>query len=164
MQTMRSWTLALASLFVGSVVGGLALLPFALNGQGQAPVSPAVPREMTSYRDVVKKVLPAVVSIESRAKPASKVKQPKKRVLPDDQQIPEEFRKFFEDQNRQQAAEPDDTPELGFGSGFLVDPKGVILTNFHVVDGADQVIVELKDGRKYTSKDIHVDGKTDLAI
>ena len=58
----------------------------------------------------------------------------------------------------------EDSPELAFGSGFLIDPKGVILTNYHVVDGADQVIVELKDGRKFTSKDIHGDPKTDLAI
>src|SRR5258708_6936229 len=161
---MRSWSVVLASLFVGSVVGGLVLLPFTLQGQGQSPAPPAVPKEMTSYRDVVKKVLPAVVSLESRAKPSAKAKQPKKRVPADDQQVPEEFRKFLEELNKQQAPDADDTPDLGFGSGFLVDPMGVILTNFHVVDGADQVIVELKDGRKFTSKDIHGDAKTDLAI
>src|SRR5205085_2615933 len=44
------------------------------------------------------------------------------------------------------------------------DPKGVVLTNFHVVGGADQVEVQLKDGRKFLSKDIHGDRKTDLAI
>ena len=53
---------------------------------------------------------------------------------------------------------------LGFGSGFFVDPKGVILTNYHVVDGADQVDVQLHDGRKFTSKDIKGDRQTDLAI
>ncbi|HEY1858715.1 MAG TPA: trypsin-like peptidase domain-containing protein [Gemmataceae bacterium] len=161
---MKSWSVVLASLLAGALIGGLALLPFTLNGQGQSPVSSPVPKEMTSYRDVVKKVLPAVVSIESRAKPAAKAKQPKKRTPPDDEQTPEELRRYIEELRRQQAQEPDDTPELGFGSGFLVDPKGVILTNFHVVDGADQVIVELKDGRKFTSKDMHGDPKTDLAI
>jgi serine protease Do len=84
--------------------------------------------------------------------------------LPDDEKAPEELRKYVEELRRQQAQNPDDTPELGFGSGFLVDPKGVILTNFHVVDGADQVVVELKDGRKFTSKDMHGDPKTDLVI
>jgi serine protease Do len=154
----------LASLICGALIGGLALLPFTLHGEGQAPVSTAVPKELTSYRDVVKKVLPAVVSIESHAKPAAKAKQPNRRPQPDEEQAPDEFRKFLEELRRQQAQNGDDTPELGFGSGFLVDPKGVVLTNFHVIDGADQVVVELKDGRKFTSKDMHGDPKTDLAI
>src|SRR6202011_581524 len=100
---MRSWSVVVASLFVGSVVGGIALLAFSLQGQGQAPVPAAIPKEMTSDRDVVKKVLPAVVSIESRAKPSSKAKQPKKRALPEDQQVPDEFRKFLDDLNRRPA-------------------------------------------------------------
>jgi serine protease Do len=161
---MKTWSLALAVLVVGSLLGCLALLPFTLHGQAQPPAAPTIPKELTSYRDVVKKVLPAVVSIESRAKPAAKAKQPKKGPLPDEEQAPDEFRRFVEDMRRRQAQEPEDAPELGFGSGFLVDPKGVILTNFHVIDGADQVIVELKDGRKFTSKDMHGDPKTDLAI
>src|SRR5207249_3938319 len=53
---------------------------------------------------------------------------------------------------------------VGFGSGFLVDPKGVVLTNYHVVDGAEQVEVTLQNGRKFVSKDIKTDPKTDLAI
>jgi serine protease Do len=55
-------------------------------------------------------------------------------------------------------------PRYGFGSGFFVDPSGVILTNFHVVDGADQVTVTLADGRKFTSRNIKGDRRTDLAI
>ena len=55
-------------------------------------------------------------------------------------------------------------PRLGFGSGFIVDPKGIVLTNFHVVNGADSVVVQLHDGRKFTSKDIHGDRRTDLAV
>src|SRR5262249_34619202 len=59
---------------------------------------------------------------------------------------------------------PDQIPHHGFGSGVVVDPKGVILTNHHVVAGADEVEVQLMDGRKFTSKDIKSDPKTDLAI
>ena len=58
----------------------------------------------------------------------------------------------------------DDAQQPGFGSGFLIDPKGVILTNNHVVDGADSVEIHLLDGRKFVSRDIKVDPKTDLAI
>ena len=97
---------------------------------------------MTSYRDVVKKVLPAVVSIEAKIKPAKTKPLPRKPGL----------------------AEDKDGDSLGSGSGFLVDPKGVILTNFHVVEDADQLEVTLNDGRKFVTKDFVSDTKTDLAI
>jgi serine protease Do len=132
--------------------------------KGEAPATTPVPKELTSYRDVVKKVLPAVVSIEGKAAPTPvKTKQPRKRVPADDQQIPDEFRKFFDDFG-QMPFDMDRNPQMGFGSGFLVDPKGVVLTNNHVVDGAESVVVTLQDGRKFTSKDIKKDQLSDLAI
>jgi serine protease Do len=145
----------------------------ALQGQGtHQEATPAAPKELYSYRDLVKKVLPAVVSIEARTtpvnrRPAAKGRSPRsdKRRLPDDfrGQIPEEFRRFFDEMPFDQI--PDDAvPRVGFGSGFLVDPSGVVLTNNHVVAGASQVTVELHDGRKFVSKEIHTDPRTDLAI
>jgi serine protease Do len=133
---------------------------------GQNPEGTAIPKELTSYRDVVKKVLPAVVSIEGRVKAKVTANQPRQRQrMPADGQVPEEFRRFFEEfQGRQFQAPQQQTPHLGFGSGFLVDPKGIVLTNYHVVGGATEVEVQLKDGRKFLSKDIHGDRKTDLAI
>jgi serine protease Do len=129
--------------------------------QGQAAAPPPVPRELTSYRDIVKGVLPAVVSIESRARPeAPGVVRPR---LPTDPRVPEQFRRSFEDIEPQQFSDPSPR-RLGFGSGFLVDASGVILTNNHVVDGAVEVVVRLKDGRRFTSKNIKTDAKSDLAI
>jgi serine protease Do len=123
---------------------------------------------MTSYRDVVKKVLPAVVSIKSTAKPKPaaqpKPNQPRRRPQPDDQGIPEEFRRFFEEFQGRPFDEEDFVPQQSFGSGFIVDPKGVVLTNHHVVNGADQVEITLNDERKFKSTDIHSDARTDLAI
>jgi serine protease Do len=161
-----------AGLLSGTILGGSFL-------KGQVKTPPAIPQEMTSYRDVVKKVLPAVVSIEQRFKPVARSKSPSTRKQPQELhkffkefsvpgpssgQLPEELRKFFEDLPDL----PDHMPEMprqrGFGSGFLIDPQGVIVTNHHVVDGADEVLVELRDGRKFVSKDIKVDPKTDLAI
>ena len=52
----------------------------------------------------------------------------------------------------------------GFGSGFLVDPKGVVLTNYHVVAGATEAEIQMQDRRRFVSKDIKGDPKTDLAI
>src|SRR5207244_2418469 len=58
----------------------------------------------------------------------------------------------------------DDLPRLTLGSGFFVDAKGVIVTNNHVVEGVDVVTVKLMDGRKYTTRNIRADRKTDLAV
>jgi serine protease Do len=153
---MKRWSVFVACLLLGGLLGS-AVTTSLLKGQGQAP--PVFPKELTSFRDVVKNVLPAVVSIEARQ--VGKPKQARQRLPLDDKQLPEEFRRFFEQFPQQQQEGP--TP-LGFGSGFLVDPKGVILTNYHVVDGADQVEVQLRDGRKFLSKDVKSDAKTDLAI
>jgi len=106
--------------------------------QGQGPAEPLVPRELTSYRDVVKKVLPAVVSIEALSSAG-----------------PRRLARFVDDDN---------FDRVGFGSGFLISPKGVVVTNNHVVENADRVQVQLLDGRKFTSRVIRTDAKTDLAI
>jgi serine protease Do len=171
---MKRWSIAAACLLAGLVLG-LFLAGPVLRGQIPGSNPAVLPRELTSYRDVVKTVLPAVVSVEARAKPAPKrpaANQPRRKPRIDDERIPEELRKFFEDfggtpfGGNPFGGDEDGppTPNLGFGSGFLVDPKGVVLTNYHVVDGADQVEVTLKDGRKFTSKDIKTDPKSDLAI
>ncbi len=52
----------------------------------------------------------------------------------------------------------------GLGSGVIIDPKGLVLTNNHVVDGADEVLVELSDGRQLKASDIKTDPETDLAV
>lgn len=157
---MKRGPVAVVGLLTGLVLGGAAGHSF-LQGQSAKPAVPAIPRELTSYRDIVKKVLPAVVSVEARSRPSTeKVRQPRRR-SPLDEQVPEEFRRFF-DFGEGFEAEPQ--PRLGQGSGFIVDGRGVVVTNNHVVDGADQVIVTLTDGRKFTSRDIKTDPKTDLAI
>jgi len=163
---MARWSLALVCLVVGGVAGTFVAGPL-LHGDNPAPQAVAIPKEITSYRDVVKKVLPAVVSIEARAKPKARVQQernPRRRADLDDMQLPDEFRKFLEEYQDGQAERPDSAPSGGFGSGFLVDPKGIVLTNFHVVGGSDSVEIQLKDGRKFVSKDIKGDRKTDLAV
>jgi serine protease Do len=159
---MRRWSLALALLVLGGVGGSFVATTY-LQGK-PAPAAPAIPAEMTSYRDVVKKVLPAVVSIEARAK--AKVHPARRRAPVDESQVPEEFRRFFQDapQVPQKDDEGGSPQAVGFGSGFIVESDGVILTNNHVVDGADQLEIQLRDGRKFLSTDIKTDPKTDLAI
>jgi serine protease Do len=160
---MLRWSVPLVCFVVGGVATGFVARPM-LEGKAAAPAA-AVPAEMTSYRDVVKKVLPAVVSIEAHARPTPHVKR--KPSTQEEPRTPEEFRKFFKDFDLkpfEMPETPDETPHGAFGSGFLVSPKGVILTNNHVVEGADQVTVTLKDGRTFKSTAIKTDPKTDLAI
>jgi serine protease Do len=162
-----------AGVVAGTILGGSYL-----TGQVKTPPAP-IPAEMTSYRGVVQKVLPAVVSIERRFKPVTRSKSPSPR-QPSPQmekffrefstpgqggpQLPEELKKFFEGMPNFHFQIPETPHQHGFGSGFIIDPKGVIVTNHHVVAGADEVVVELRDGRKFVSHDIKSDPKTDLAV
>src|SRR6266851_5205976 len=117
---MKRLPLVLISLmlgiFFGSYFSGAIL-------QGRGDGAPALPRELTSYRDVVKRVLPAVVSIESKSRAA----RPKRRAP--DSSASEDRRPYSQDL---WLPEPDES--ANFGSGVLVDPKGVVLTNYHIVE------------------------------
>jgi serine protease Do len=162
---MKRWSFFLVCTFAAGLAGSLLVAPLVLHGQTASAV--AVPKELPSYRSVVKKVLPAVVSIETKAKarPVKGDAAPKRRPrveLPPG--VPDEFRKFFEDHDGMPFDSPEDAPQAGFGSGFVIDAKGIILTNYHVVAGADQVEITFQDGRRFVSKDIKGDRKTDLAI
>jgi serine protease Do len=55
-------------------------------------------------------------------------------------------------------------PRSGMGSGVIIDRSGIVLTNNHVVEGADEVIVHLADGREFKGEDIKTDEQTDLAV
>jgi serine protease Do len=55
-------------------------------------------------------------------------------------------------------------PRSGVGSGVIIDPKGVVITNNHVVEDADEVVVELADGREFKANDIKTDPASDLAV
>jgi serine protease Do len=57
-----------------------------------------------------------------------------------------------------------DTPTRGMGSGFIVGADGIVLTNAHVVDGADEVMVRLTDHREFKAKVLGVDKTTDVAV
>ena len=108
---MQRWSLAISSLGLGAVLaaGGAWYVPNAMHAVAAPPppVNAEPPaKEPTSYRDIVKKVLPAVVSIESRAKTTIKAKQPKHKPRQDDDQpqVPDDLRKFFQ-------LQPDDGDE-----------------------------------------------------
>ena len=98
-----------------------------------------------SLSGAARKAAPAVVSINTSKAP---VRDPRS----DDPW----FQFFFGDQANR--------PQAGLGSGVIVSPEGYILTNNHVVDGADEIDVTLSDGRKARATVIGTDPETDLAI
>ncbi|MEH2162176.1 MAG: HhoA/HhoB/HtrA family serine endopeptidase [Nostoc sp.] len=99
---------------------------------------------------VVQQVGPAVVRIDSSRTITSRV--------PDEFNDPF-FRRFFGDG----ASQPRQRVERGSGSGFIINSSGQIVTNSHVVDGADTVTVTLKDGRTFDGKVLGEDPVTDVA-
>jgi Do/DeqQ family serine protease len=104
------------------------------------------PGMVTSYADVVEPVQKAVVSVYS-----TKIVH---------QRVPQILRQLYGDQ----IPSEHDSKEQGLGSGVIVSPDGYILTNNHVVEGADELKVQLPDEREFTAKVIGADPKTDIAV
>jgi serine protease DegQ len=105
-----------------------------------------------SYADAAQKASPAVVNVFSS----------KDGSLPPDPRAKDPlFRYFFGNKNNGKQQEQ---PAANLGSGVIVSSEGYILTNQHVVDGADQIEIALADGRTTTAKVIGVDPETDLAV
>jgi serine protease DegQ len=105
-----------------------------------------------SYADAAQKAMPAVVNVFSS----------KDGALPPDPRAKDPlFRYFFGDRNGRKQQEE---PATNLGSGVIVSSDGYILTNQHVVDGAQKIEISLADGRTASAKVIGVDPETDLAI
>ncbi len=100
-------------------------------------------------------VTPAVVRIESR-RPG--------RAGPAMQQIPEPFRQFFEFPRENDSRPTPPSYEMAGGSGFFISGEGYILTNAHVVDQADKIVVRLKDRTSHNATLVGADPTTDLAV
>ena len=122
-----------------------------------------------AFRNAAEQIMPATVKITSSTKP----RVVERRQDGDTGQTEENpfegtpFEDFFKGmpgrggnfQFKQQIPS-----RQGLGSGILIDSSGVILTNNHVVEGADEVVVTLRDGRQFTATDIKTDPQTDIAI
>jgi Do/DeqQ family serine protease len=160
--SMRSLALAIAALAVLAVGGTLAMAPFGQPSLAVTPVAapPAdnrqVPESDTqvklSFAPVVKAVTPSVVNVY-----ATTVEQQSTSPFASDPF----FQRFFGGQGQFQSR-PRESQSLG--SGVMVDPSGVILTNRHVIENATDVRIALSDGREYAVDIAIEDAQTDLAV
>jgi serine protease Do len=115
---------------------------------------PAAAASLPDMSSIVAVNSPSVVNISvSGARKGSSHPQ-----LDEDESVQEFFRRFRTPQNR------GDAPVRGQGSGFVVSADGTILTNAHVVDGAEEVIVKLTDKREFKAKVLGLDTASDVAV
>ncbi len=114
-----------------------------------------------TYSPLIKEALPEVVNIAS-SRMVQRSEEDSNPMLNDPL-----FRQFFGDRQphsqRQQPQQPQDK-EQGLGSGVIVATNGYIITNNHVVDGATDIKVSLRDKREFTAKVVGRDPKTDVAV
>ncbi|MYM66661.1 Do family serine endopeptidase [Pseudoduganella sp. FT55W] len=140
---------------------------------GMSPATAASPVTgavigLPDFADLVDRVGPAVVNIRTTERPKQSNRA---NGLPGDDEMQELLRRFFGGQvpgpqgrgQRRQA--PSDEPvNRGVGSGFILSADGYVLTNAHVVDGADEVFVTLTDKREFKAKVLGADTRTDVAV
>lgn len=136
---------------------GIRLATTSDPGVNNAPINNGVPGSSAapvgSYADVVSRVSPAVITIHSEMR----VRAPQQYPFMDDPM----FRQFFGDRAPQQVPEQ---RRSGLGSGVIITTDGYILTNHHVVDGAEQIKVDLNDNRTLDAKVVGSDPPSDLAV
>ena len=160
-------TLHLAGRFVLStlLLAGAGLLP-AVPAFAAAQVATPVVTGLPDFTDLIEKVGPAVVNIRT----TEKVKQG--QGTPGDEEMQEFLRRFFGQQaprtpsprGKRTPQPQEEEVQRGIGSGFIISNDGLVLTNAHVVEGADEVIVTLTDRREFKAKVLGADKRSDVAV
>jgi serine protease Do len=102
---------------------------------------------VVDFANVVERLNPAIVSIDATGRGANDLERRRSRATPLDPDVRER-----------------ELPRRGTGSGFVIDADGSILTNHHVVDGADRILVTLSDGQTLRARVVGTDPDTDIAL
>jgi serine protease Do len=156
MKPLRTFCLAIA-------VSGGAMLSL-------APLQPAMAqaRALPDFTDLVDQVGPSVVNIRTLEKVAGRSAQ---GGTPGEEEMLELFKRFGlpipnapRQAPRPNRPQPDEEQPRGVGSGFILSSDGLIMTNAHVVEGADEVLVTLTDKREFKAKIIGADKRSDVAV
>jgi serine protease Do len=174
------------TLVVGAVVSavglvlGSSLFPHASQAQQSSPAvpssaaaqAPLMVRGLPDFTELVERVGPSVVNIRTTQRVQAGAQEGEEM----DEQMQEFFRRFFGTPMPGQPTPHKGAPKKGkndgqseerpkgVGSGFIVTGDGYVMTNAHVVDGADELYVTLTDKREFKAKVVGVDKRTDVAV
>ena len=113
-----------------------------------------------SFADLVEELIPSVVSIASTTIVKNKNQQTMPR-FPEGSPFDDFFKDYFDEEQRQS---PLQRPMIGLGSGFVIDKSGIIITNNHVIEGADEISVIMSDQKEFAAELLGRDPKADLAV
>ena len=161
----------------GAAAGFLGRHGLDANAASTSPASVAarplpLPAQPVRIADIIERVSPAVVTVNVSKNAEAAVQRPG---APGFEEF---FERFFDDQSRkrfrsERRRQPDARGhgprtkrprKVGLGSGFIIDKAGYIVTNNHVIEGADEISVTMKGGRKLDARLVGADAKTDLAL
>ncbi len=161
----RCFSLAAALLTVAAVG---VVLPAPALAADPAPGDPVAAANALSraFRSAAGKATPSVVVVRSETKARNVTANGNGRGRMDNPFRGTPFEDFFRDGMPEGFGGPNGRmpPRSGIGSGVIVDAAGIVLTNNHVVEGADEVTVELTDGREFKAADIKTDPDSDIAV
>ncbi len=146
----------------GALMGAASLV---VVPHGAAHAQTAASRGLPDFTELVEQVGPSVVNIRTSEKVSART-----NTNGMDEDMLEFLRRFgvpmpnMPRQQRPQRPQPDEEQPRGVGSGFILTADGYVMTNAHVVDGADEVIVTLTDKREFKAKIVGTDKRTDVAV
>ena len=154
LRKLRIWigALAVACLLAGIGIGAM-LSGRTTVAQPELQVARAPEALSASFAEIARRVEPAVVNIETTQ---TQVEVSEKDEDKEDQDSTNPLLDMFRRRQR--------TPTRGVGSGFIVNPKGYILTNYHVIQDAARITVGLQSGEKYRGNVVGFDPETDVAV
>ena len=144
-------------IFAGAIiiVSAVVIMPVATFAKG-AP---------DSFADLAEKLLPAVVNVNT-----TQTIKIDRRSMPRIPGMEDFFKRFDRGQGRDNSEDKDGKQRpltrqrQSLGTGFIIDPSGIIITNNHVIDNADEIMIKMSDGREFEAKLIGKDSKLDLAV
>lgn len=161
----RRWVFAAAAIVLAALAAHFVLRPAVAQPQ-------AVTRELPDFTELVERVGPAVVNIRTSERVRTGAAGGSGEI---DEQMREFFRRFgiplpnerspgTPRRGAPQQPEDNEPQQRGVGSGFVLTSDGYVMTNAHVVDGADEVIVTLTDKRELKARIVGADRRTDVAV
>ena len=154
LRKLRVWIVALgAACLIAGIGLGAMLSGRPTVAQNDMQIAHAPEALSASFAEIARRVEPAVVNIETITPSTDTADKDEDK---DDQSSNNPLLDMFRRQARR--------PSRGVGSGFIVSPKGYILTNEHVVEGSSRIIVGLQNGEKYRGRVVGIDEETDVAV